>query len=95
MGVAIVWLQGSDYPGLTAAMERRGFVRWVIAGPVEGPERVDRLPRGTYWMAEPTVAVELLDAAKAAAAEAGEPAARILVTAGESRWQGLPGIEEG
>lgn len=94
MGVAIVWLQGGDYPGLTTAMGARGLVPWVIAGPVEGPERVDRLPRGAYWMAEPTVAVELLDAARAAAAEVGEPAARILVTAGETRWQMLPGIEE-
>lgn len=96
MGIAVVWLrEGGDYPGLTMAMERRGFVRHIIAGAPEGPERVDRLPRGVYWLAEPTDAAELLAAAVAAVTEVGEPGARVVVTSGESRWQGLPRVDEG
>lgn len=87
MAIAIVWLASGDYPALAQAMEARGFVRWII-----GSEPA-RLSRGVYWMAEPTVASEILELVKAAAAEAGEPTAKIVVTSGESRWRGLPPIE--
>lgn len=94
MGIVSVWLgDGGNYLELATSMEMRGFVRYVI-GERPPEDRLFRLPRGVYWKAEPTVAEELLAAARAAVAELGEPSAQIVVTAGATAWDGLPVLDE-
>jgi hypothetical protein len=93
MGLVRVVLPVDDYTDLDAAMSARGFMR-TIPRRDEHVEALYALPRGSYWMAEPTDASDLLDASVEAATEAHAMGARILVTEGTTQWAGLELISE-
>jgi hypothetical protein len=93
MGLVRVVLPVDDYTDLDEAMSARGFMRHIPRRD-ERVEQLYALPRGSYWMAEPTRAEDLLDAAIEAVTSVHVMGARILVTEGETRWAGLEMIGE-
>jgi hypothetical protein len=82
-----------DYENLHAAMERRGFIRWII----NGNDVKKRLPTAEYNLANSGLSgPEVRDRAKAVADSIKpKPTPWILVTESEGRWwSGLPDWEE-
>lgn len=89
MAIARVIVDQGGYAEVDTHMSAQGFATWIVAK-VGDKERLYRLPKGTYWMAEVTDADDLLQRCEAACKAAGVVSAQILITSGDTKWRGLP-----